>query len=273
MNRRPYSELQDARRQLQLAEAELKALETQIQTFEAQVDTRLGDLLDQLSELNAETAELDEKIRNIREQRLYGPELMSYIDGAPHPVRPANLKDLPPQGLAQRSAIHASLEGAPLAAMEVPDIRLVYRKLARRYHPDLARNPADRLQSNMQMAEINQAYAQGDLAKLMSLAGMITPYGVELPPSSLIPGILQDKSLSEAEKIELKLKSVRQQITQLSNLPSVKLSLDVKLARCRGHDLLHEMATELRYKVARKTAERDYLNAQIKASEGFEVDF
>jgi hypothetical protein len=273
MNRRPYQELQDARSQLQSAEAELEALEKQIQVFEAQVDSCLGDLLDQLSELNFETIELDEKIRKIREQHLYGPELMSYIDGAPKPVRPPNLNDLPPMGLDKRSAIHSSLQGADLAGMEVPDIRVVYRKLARRYHPDLARNPADRLQSNAQMAEINQAYAQGDLAKLMSLAGMAAPYGVELPTSSLIPGILQDKSLTEAEKIEFRLKSVRQQITQLSNLPSVKLSLDVKLARRHGHDLLHEMATELRYKVARKTAERDYLNAQIKASEGFEVDF
>jgi len=268
MNRRPNQELQDARNQLELAEAELQELEKQIRTFEAQVDTRLGDLLDQLSDLNAETIELDDKIRKIREQRLYGPELMSYIDGAPQPARPPDLNDLPPMGLAGRNSIHSTPEDTAIAGVQVPDIKVLYRKLARRYHPDLARNAADRLQSNTQMAEINQAYAQGDLAKLMNLAGMATPYGVELPPSSVIPGILQDRSLSEAEKIELKLKQIHQQIAQLSNLPSVKLSLEVKLARRNGRDLLHEMATELRYKVARKTAECDYLKAQIQASGG-----
>ena len=266
MNQQTSQQLQAARDQLQSAEAELEALEKQIRTFETQLDSRLGSLLDQLSDLNAETIELDSQLRKIREQRLYGPELMSYIDGAPKPIRLPNLDDLPPMGLAGRKSIYSAPEDAAFAEAQVPDIKLLYRKLARRYHPDLARNAADRLQSNAQMAEINQAYAQGDLAKLMNLAGMSTPYGVELPPSSLLPGILQDKSLNEAEKIELKLKTVRQQITRLSNLPSVKLSLDVKLARHQGRDLLNEMASELRYKVARKTAERDYLQSQIRAS-------
>jgi hypothetical protein len=71
------------------------------------------------------------------------------------------------------------------------------------------------------------------------------------------------KSLTEAEQIELKLKAVRQQITRLSDLPIVRLSLEVKLARHQGRDLLHEMAAELRFKVARKIAERDYLQSQI----------
>ena len=272
MNRPPYRELQETRLHLQSAEAELEDLEKQIRTFEAQVDTRLGVLLDQLSELNAETIELDDRIRKIREQRLYGAELMSYMDGAPQPTRPPNLNDLPPMGFAQRSAIHSTVEGSVLAGVEVPGIKVLYRKLARRYHPDLARNAADRLQSNQQMAEINLAYNEGDLAKLMNLAGMVTPYGVELPPSSLIPGILQDKSLTDAEKVELKLKGIRQQITQLSNLPIVRLSLEVKLARHQGRDLLYEMSSELRYKVARKTAERDYLKAQIRASGEFKAD-
>jgi hypothetical protein len=78
--------------------------------------------------------------------------------------------------------------------------------------------------------------------------------------------------LTDAEKIELKLKGIRQQITQLSNLPIVRLSLEVKLARHQGRDLLYEMSSELRYKVARKTAERDYLKAQIRASGEFKAD-
>ena len=63
---------------------------------------------------------------------------------------------------------------------------MLYRRLARRYHPDLARNDADRAQSNDQMKEINQAYTAGDLRTLMRLAGMSLPYGVDLdqPPTT-----------------------------------------------------------------------------------------
>jgi hypothetical protein len=149
---------------------------------------------------------------------------------------------------------------------QIPDIKVLYRKLARRYHPDLARNDIDRIQSNAQMAEINRAYSVGDLPALMRLAGMSIPYGVDLSQPPIKPGGQGDDSLTEAERLELQLKEVRQQIDRLSRLPIVKLSLEVKLARHQGRDLLQEMVAELRYKVARKIAERDYLQAQIKAS-------
>jgi hypothetical protein len=256
--------LHKARQELQESQAELEELEKQIRSFEAVVDARLGDLLDRLIDLNAETTHLNEKIKVIREQRLFGADLMSYTDGAPRPAQPPNLKDLPPRGLVERISIHSIPDGAITSPeMHIPDIKVLYRKLARRYHPDLARNDADRLQANSQMAEINQAYEAGDLPTLMSLAGIAIPYGVDLSRPPLKASEFQNKSLTEAEQIELKLKAVRQHITRLSDLPIVRLSLEVKLARHQGRDLLHEMASELRYKVARKTAERDYLQSQI----------
>jgi hypothetical protein len=72
--------------------------------------------------------------------------------------------------------------------------------------------------------------------------------------------------MTELERVNHKLHSLRLQISRLSSLPIVKLSLDVKLARHQGRDLLGEMAAELQYKVAHKMAERDYLKAQINAS-------
>ena len=74
--------------------------------------------------------------------------------------------------------------------------------------------------------------------------------------------------MSELEQAERKLRTVRQQITSMSSLPIIKLSLEVKLARHTGRDLLREMAADLQYKLGRKLAERDYLQAQIKASMG-----
>jgi hypothetical protein len=271
MNRRPQNELQVARQQLLEAEAELKELEQQIASFETQVDARLGVLLDQLSELNAETMLLDEQLRKIRERRLYGADLMSYTDGAPRPVPAARLNDLPPMGLAGRDAIHQAVDASP-PGVDLPDIKVLYRKLARRYHPDLARSDADRVQSNQQMAEINQAYTTGDLQMLMRLAGMSIPYGVDISKSPIKQKNIHHEHLTEAEQVERKLRDARQEIARLSNLPIVRLSLEVKLKRHQGRDLLHEMASELQYKVARKTAERDYLKAQIQVSGEFNTN-
>ena len=268
MNRRPSLELQQALSQLQSAEAELDELNQQLRSFEAVVDTRLGNLLDQLSELNAETTSLDAKLRHIREERLFGTDLMRYLEGAPQPARRPNLTDLPPLGLASRGAIRGTLD-KPSTSLElnIPDIKVLYRKLARRYHPDLARSDVDRTSSNEQMTEINRAYNAGDLPALMKLAGMGIPYGVDLRQLPIQQGKPHNEPQSELEQAERKLKAVRQQITRLSSLPIVKLSLEVKLARHQGRDLLNEMAANLQYKVARKLAERDYLRAQIKANE------
>ncbi len=269
MNLKSEKELQAAKIELQTAEAELDELKEQIRSFEALVDTRLGSLLDQLSQLNAETTTLDDQLRHIREQRLYGTDLLRYLDGAPRPARPPDRTGLPPPGLPHREGIQAARVRAPTSLEPpIPDIKILYRQLARRYHPDLARNDADRLLSNDRMKDINQAYNAGDVHALMKLAGMSIPYGEELKQSKLHPDDIPIEALTELEQVNRKLKAVRQQIRSFSSLPIVKLSLDVKLARHVRRDLLGEMASELQYKLARKMAERDYLKAQINASEG-----
>jgi hypothetical protein len=267
MYRTPDHDSHSIQLELQAAEAELADLNKHLRTFEAQVDARLGNWLDQLSELNAETEQLNEQLRHIREENLFGADLMKYHDGAPQPGRPTRLDSLPPQGLQFKQATSIYDNAHPISAgTPLPDIKTLYRRLARRYHPDLARNNADRTLSNEQMKQINQAYEAGDMHTLMRLAGMSIPFGVDLPQSPRSSD-LQNASMTELEKVEHKLHTLRMQIDRLSNLPIVKLSLDVKLARHRGRDLLGEMAAELEYKVARKIAERDYLKAQIDANE------
>jgi hypothetical protein len=268
MNLRADQDLQAALSGLQSAEAELDALKGQLRSFEAQVDNRLGSLLDELSELNAETLDLDGKLRHIREVRLFGTNLMQYLDGAPQSPRKLNLADLPPPVLASHrgSQVGAS-QTAAQSKIVAPDIKVLYRRLARLYHPDLARNDADRALSNDQMKEINQAYSAGDLRTLMRLAGMSVPYGVDIQQPYHRPDAFPNQPMTELEKTQRNLSSLRQQINHLSSLPIVKLSLDVKLARHQGRDLLGEMDAELRYKIARKLAERDYLRSQIAACE------
>lgn len=268
MNLRADQELNEVLAELHTAEVELEALRGQLRSFEETVDSRLGSLLDKLSDLNAETTELDEKLRHIREVRLFGPDLMQYLDGAPRAARPYKLADMPPTELTHRKGFTAKPENTSANAdKQIPEIKVLYRRLARRYHPDLARNDADRAQSNDQMKEINRAYAAGDLPTLMKLAGMSMPYGIDFP-QPVQPQSISRQPMSEMESAQRKLSELRQQISRLSNLPIVRLSLDVKLARHQGRDLLREMEAELQYKVARKIAECDYLRSQIVANEG-----
>jgi hypothetical protein len=273
MYRRDGQELQAAKIELQSANAELDELTRHLRAFEAQVDDRLGSLLDQLNQLNAEKNALDEQLRHIRESHLFGTDLLTYLDGAPRPARPNNLTDLPPLGISNRNVLHPIDDSISNSSQtHIPDIKILYRQLARRHHPDLARNDTDRILSNEQMKEINQAYDAGDMRTLMKLAGMSIPDGEDLQQPPFPKADLPDITMPESEQIKQKLRAVRQQFIQLSNLPIIKLSLDVKLARHQGRDLLGEMVAELQYKVARKMVERDYLQSQIHASAGQKED-
>jgi hypothetical protein len=60
-----------------------------------------------------------------------------------------------------------------------------------------------------------------------------------------------------------RLAEIERELRQLPQRPSVQLSLEVKLARRRGRDLLGEIAADLERKIACKTAERDMLKAQF----------
>ena len=49
-----------------------------------------------------------------------------------------------------------------------------------------------------------------------------------------------------------------------AGVPVVQLSLDIKLARRRGRDLLEEMSVDIERRIVRATAKRDQLKAQLE---------
>ncbi len=261
------SEIQQLKDRRADAQAELEDLNNQLHKFEDRVEARLGGLLDQLSELNLETDILSEQLKSIRDQRLFSSGQMQYVGGAPKPPRMPDLADLPSYELNQLKARPGKAQSKiPAAETDIPDIKTLYRRLARRYHPDLARSESDRTYSHEKMTEINRLYQAGDHAVLIKMAGILPHVQVDLGQTPSQPGNSLMQPGGEIERLHRELKQVRSQINQLSMLPIVRLSLEVKLARHQKRDLLRELQAELEYKVGKKQAERDYLCSQIRAS-------
>jgi hypothetical protein len=256
-----FAALKQARLDIQNAEAELSALRQSISDFEALVDRRLGEQLDQLSALEAEVEGLTAQVRSIRDQRLYGEHQMGYFEGAPRPEQRSNREYIPNQD--------AFVETPPVTVPYAPhmdarsELKRIYRRLARIYHPDLAVGSADHAQRTRQMALINQAYAEGDLPTLRRLWD---DEGIEPPQFDFLQPVAAEGEKTELERLQERLHLLRQQIVRLNNHPNVQLSMEVKLARQKGKDLLGEMSKELKRKIARKTAERDYLLSQVAAN-------
>ncbi|MBN2149649.1 MAG: hypothetical protein JW726_19835 [Anaerolineales bacterium] len=249
--------LAETTQELRRAEEELDALKAEIQSFEAEVDRFLGSLLDQLSTLDQEIRLLNAELRRQRDEKLFGDRQVSYYPGAPRPGEPPPIynfeaEEEKPPGSPQ-----------PRAEPSQPTLKELYRKLARRYHPDLAAGDADRALRNEKMSAINQAFATGNIAELRSLAGLVSaPFAY--------PELFNQAARSAAEDeltlAQRRLEEVRQRIQMLNRLPSVQFSLEVKLARRQGRDLLAEMIANLQRKVNKRTAERDYLRAMVNPS-------
>lgn len=254
---RLQADLHQVQAELASAEAELASLTRELSAFEAEVDDRLGSLLDQLSMLDAEIRALTAEVKRMREDRLFGQHRAQYYGAGftPYPT------EEPPGKITPDTAVEPAESGT---ADPQTEFKTLYRRLARRYHPDLATSESDRASRTEQMTAINQAFSAGNLTALREMAGIASPPGADIIlPAHQSP----DSSLSaEIERTRRRLTTVQKQIAELHRLPNVQLSLEVKLARRQGRNLLAEMAADMQRKVAQKTAQRDYLKSQVEHS-------
>lgn len=130
-------------------------------------------------------------------------------------------------------------------------IKQLYRQLARRYHPDLATDPAEQQQRNALMARINSAYADRDLDTLQAL--------IKQPPGTIPAQPLAELQLKELRQVlaqlEARVQALAQERITLLTGDMMRLMVESKLVRGRGRDLLAEMAAQL---------DREYTAAMIR---------
>lgn len=241
-------------------EAELADLRAGLLAFRLQYDARVGRQVAELEAIEAQIARCRERMAQYRE---WGPM------GPPH-VRPGAI-DVPVEEQYRRTwqerqgrpELPPLPPDVPLDAASEARIKKLYRQLCRRFHPDLAQDPEERVWRTEVMAAVNAAYAACDLAGLQKLAvqfdaDFVVQFGV--PIRSLSNSLLN----SLLEQIQRRLGEVEREIQELANSETVQMSLDVKLARRQGRDLLAEMAAEVEQDLARKRAELDWMVAQLR---------
>jgi hypothetical protein len=234
--------VEQAKTELIEKEAELADRLAEVNAFEFQFEARAGYLYDQLEALEAEIERYLERLHMVRQKQLgrdYLPVDEQYRRAW---QRPAASAPTPP--------------AQPISPASEAEIKQLYRQLARQFHPDLAADELDRARRTEKMAAINNAYAARSLAELAALAQTLNVEGS-------IFNVSVEALQKELDRCQRRLAEIERELRQLPQRPSVQLSLEVKLARRRGRDLLGEIAADLQRKIARKTAERDMLKAQF----------
>ncbi len=130
------------------------------------------------------------------------------------------------------------------------DIKKLYRSLARRYHPDMTTDPAEREARNDLMARINDAYARRDLTALQTLASH-----PDAAPGQPLAALRLGELRQIKSQLERRIQTLRLERADIQLSDMMRLALEDKLTRNRGRDLLREIARQL---------ERDYDAAMIR---------
>ncbi len=237
--------LEQAQAELIEAEAQLADQMAEVNAFEFEFEARVGHLWDKLDALEEEIEGYNDRIQMMRKGYLSVERQYRRAWQAP----PRSALRPPPR--------------PPSPANEV-QIKQLYRQLARRFHPDLAAGDADRAWRTEKMTAINAAYAARSLAELQVLAREPDSYiRIGRAPAGQTEAQLVQALQDELARCQRRLRQIEGELRGLHQRPSVQLSMEVRLARRQGRDLLGEMAADLERKITRKTVERDMLKAQF----------
>ncbi|MGA9190520.1 MAG: J domain-containing protein [Anaerolineales bacterium] len=230
---------QVSHRQEQVAELELELFEmrAELATFQAEMGRRLGPLQTRLSDLRTEVTQA----RHRAARRAQWGERAESED------------DAPPDVFAQYERTwRKTPEGVPREPKPAPDaatkreIKAEYRALAKRFHPDLTGDLDEKKWREKVMAEVNQAYADGNLAELRKLANRADR--PERGPQKSREQILVELR-KEIKRLDTVVAQLQAEVGRLTRSAEVKLMLDASIARREGRDLLAEMAADLRREI------------------------
>lgn len=158
------------------------------------------------------------------------------------------------------SARTASPPPPPAPEPEPPDeaeIKALFRALAKRFHPDLTTDPAEKEWRKQMMAQVNAAYAARDLSALQALADQPDHPPVAAPKTR---ATLLTEMQAEIERLDGVVVHLERTLDQLATSPAVQFKLDASLARWAGHNLLGQMAADLEAEIARAEAELEALH-------------
>ena len=244
------SAVKKAQEELAAAELRLAERQTEIRGIERRLRFRLGRSIDRLAELEEQIARYRQEIQQLR---IPGALEAGYL--------PVEEQYRRAWSRSSDQDIYAGAE--PLGQVDEQQLKRLYRRLARRYHPDLATDQSEWQYRTDKMAALNEAYAAGSLAEMIALSdpgSESTSAGEGQDDTDAELARVLEKELS---RLRRKSQLVENATKTLHNNPVVQLSLDIKLARRRGRDLLKEMSVDIERRVVRATAKRDELKARL----------
>ena len=141
-----------------------------------------------------------------------------------------------------------------------PSLKTLFREVAKRIHPDFARDDAEAKYFTMLMARANQAYSRGDAEMLQRLLDDHLEINASVAGEDSAAEVLRiTRQIRHAERDIARL-DVEQQSLLSSEI--AQLHLDAEAAASEHRDLLTELATTIREQIAEAQRRFDRIDEQ-----------
>jgi hypothetical protein len=224
-------------------ESELAQTRAQLKTFEGRYLRQVGILYAELDEIEARIAE--------REVDLYDSD---------------SARTRAEEARRQAQETHDAAFGEAHEAEEFdppPNLKTLFRDLAKRIHPDFARDDDEQKHFTLLMARANQAYSRGDTETLQRLLDDHREINASIAGEGATAELLRiTRQIHHAERDIAALDAERH--TLLSG-EIAQLHLDAEAAAREHRDLLTELATKLREQIADAKYRLEFVNRQLYA--------
>jgi hypothetical protein len=236
-------ELAVVRSTLAERESELAQMRAQLKSFEGRYLRQVGVLYAQLDDLEARIAEREVDLYDSDSARCHAEETRR---------RARETHD------AAFGEAHEAEEFDP-----PPSLKTLFREVAKRIHPDFARDDAEQRHFTLLMARANQAYSRGDYETLERLLDDHREIHASIDGEGAAAELLRiTRQIRHAERDIAALDAERH--TLLSS-ELAHLHLDAEASAREHRDLLTELATSLREQVADAQRRFELIDRQISA--------
>lgn len=242
--------LLDKREQLATVRTILAERESELAQFRAQLRTFEGRYLRQVGILYAELDDLEARIAE-REVDLYDS------DSARRRAEEARQQAQQTHDAAFGDASEGEEFDPP------PSLKTLFRDVAKRIHPDFARDDAEQKHFTLLMARANQAYSRGDTETLQRLLDDYREINASVADEGVAAELLRiTRQIQHAERDIAALDAERQ---TLLTSDIAQLHLDSEAAAREHRDLLTELAANLREQIAEAQHRFELIDRQISA--------
>jgi chromosome segregation ATPase len=236
-------QLAGVRAKLADCESEMAQLRAQLKAFEDRYFRQVGVLYAELDDIEARITE--------REVDLYDS------DSARHRADEARQRAQETHDAAFGDA-HEIEEFDP-----PPSLKALFRDVAKRIHPDFARDDGEQKHFTLLMARANQAYRRGDTETLQRLLDDHREINASIAGEDAAAELLRiARQIQHAERDIAALDAERH--TLLSS-EIAQLHLDAEAAAREHRDLLTELATRLREQITDARYRLAFVDRQISA--------